>query len=201
MASGSVDIRPPPSTLAAQLVEDISSTAKATRPNETQELKKLFSIIERVKNNPELLKTPEEQVEHNHMLIYVYTRIVLESIKWDDPFADRVALQADALKAVNFIKVTVKETPNVLEYTTDGTAFLLRGTEPLWLWVLPKVLRTLGHAHCQTLHPAILEFCQFILLPQNPTRAVSSLVTPFLRYFQGLFGGTWPFPFLLLPSS
>jgi len=193
MANGPVDNGPPRSTLAAQLVENISPTAKATRPDETDELKRLFSIIEKVKNEPDLLQTPEEQVEHNHMLIYVYARVVLESLKWDDPFADQAALQADALKAINFIKVTVKETPDVLEYTTDGTSFLIRGTEPLWLWILPKVLRMLGHAKWPALSPVIEDFCRFLLLPQNPNRTIRTVATPVIRYFQGVVGGMPPF--------
>ena len=192
MTNGSVHNGPPASTLAAQLVENISTTAKSTRPDETQEIKRLLGIIERVKNNPDLLTTPEEQVEHNHMLIYVYARVVLDSIKLDDPFVDRVALKTSALKAINFIRVTVKETPGVLGYTTDGTAFLFRGTEPLWLWILPRLLRMLGHAQCANLTAEISDFCRFLLLPQNANRATSAFAMPVVRYLQGLMKGKAP---------
>ena len=64
---------PHPSTLAAQLVEDIApSTKSSTRSDENAELKGFFAKIQRIKDNPGVLKTLKDRVEHNHMLIYVY---------------------------------------------------------------------------------------------------------------------------------
>ncbi|KAJ4132971.1 serine/threonine-protein kinase M1 [Fusarium falciforme] len=74
---------PPPSTLAAQLVENISASTKSSRSDENSELKGFFAIIQRVKDDPALLKTPEERVENNHMLLYVYARVVLDGIRAD----------------------------------------------------------------------------------------------------------------------
>ncbi|KAK2061543.1 phosphatidylinositol 3 [Colletotrichum caudatum] len=155
---------PPPSTLAAQLVENISASSKSTRSDENAELKRLFAVIEKVKNKPDLLKDAEQRTEHNHMLIYVYARVVLEGIRLDDPFADRNHLRAEALKAINFLKVTIDETPNVLNHTTDGKQFVFRGEEPLWIWVFPKILRLLGHSRCLDLTAPIVGFFQFVLL-------------------------------------
>ena len=157
---------PPPSTLAAQLVENISASAatKSSRPDETTELKRLFATIERVKNDPACLKTHDERVEHNHLLVYVCGGVFLESLKLDDAFTDGEKLRADALKAVNFLKVTIKETPTVLKCTTDGKVFLGRGREPLWLWILPRLLRMLGHRRCRGVSGEIEELCRYILL-------------------------------------
>lgn len=154
---------PPPSTLAAQLVGNISTTAGSSRPDETSELKRLFEAIETVNNNPDHLKTPAERVEHNHTLIYVYARVVLEGLKWDDPFADRARLQGEALKVIQFLRVTIRETPIVVNYVTDGKAFLHRGEEPLWVWLFPKLLRMLGHSQCLTLSDSIQSFFNFVL--------------------------------------
>lgn len=154
---------PPPSTLAAQLVGDISTTARSARPDETSELKRLFEAIETVKNDPDLLKTSAERIEHNHTLIYVYTRVVLEGLKWDDPFAARERLKEEALKAIQFLKVTIQETPTVLNYVTDGKTFLHRGEEPLWVWLFPKLLRMLGHPHCLVLSDVLQSFFHYIL--------------------------------------
>ncbi|ROW10606.1 hypothetical protein VMCG_01625 [Cytospora schulzeri] len=162
---------PPPSTLAAQLVGNISTSARSSRPDESSELKRLFEVIERVKNEPGALKTLDERVEHNHMLIYVYARVVLEGLKWDDPFADWEQLKADALKAVHFLKVTIPETPTVLNFTTDGTTFLHRGTEPLWVWLFPKLLRMLGHPKCAALTSALESLFHFIFLTASKSAA------------------------------
>lgn len=155
VAHASLANGPPPSTLAAQLVENMSPSVRSSRPDETAELKKFFAIIESVSNQPAVLASHADRVEHNHMLIYVYARVVLEGPKWDDPFADRAHLRTEALRAINFIKVTVRETPEVLVVTSPGTAFIFRGEEPLWLWVLPKVLKMLGHPQCLDVTAAV----------------------------------------------
>ncbi|KAL2883978.1 serine/threonine-protein kinase M1 [Colletotrichum sp. CLE4] len=175
---------PPPSTLAAQLVENISASTKSTRSDENAELKRLFAVIERVKNKPELLETPEQRTDHNHMLIYVYARVVLEGIKLDDPFADRNHLRNEALKAINFLKVTIEETPNVLNHTTDGKQFVFRGEEPLWIWVFPKILRLLGHSRCLELMGDFEGFFQFVILVVIRTGSMWKLLPFMLLYLR-----------------
>jgi serine/threonine-protein kinase ATR len=180
---------PPPSTLAAQLVENISASAKSSRPDETTELKRLFGIIEKVKNDPACLTTHEERVEHNHLLVYVCGGVFLESLKLDDAFTDRERLRTDALKAITFLKVTIKETPTVLKCTTDGKTFLARGTEPLWLWILPKLLRVLGHRRCLAISAEIEELCQYILLLAARNACLWDLGPSLMQYFRANLSG------------
>lgn len=169
LGNGAVNNGPPPSTLAAQLVENISASTRSSRPDETAELKRLFGVIEEVKNNPETLESHQDRIEHNHMLIYVFARVVLEGLKWDDPFADREHLHSEALRAINFLKVTVRETPEVLVFSPSDASFMFRGSEPLWLWILPRVLKMLGHSQCLSLTTAIESLFQdfFIVIGQN----------------------------------
>ncbi|KAL2269062.1 hypothetical protein VTJ83DRAFT_3908 [Remersonia thermophila] len=175
----------PPSTLAAQLVQTISPSAqKSSRPDETTELKRLFAAIERVKNDPACLKTDAERVEHNHLLIYVCGGVFLDSLKLDDAFADRDKLRADALKAVNFLRVTITETPTVLERTTDGKTFLARGPEPLWAWILPRLLRMLGHRRCLTISGEIEELCRLVLRLAAGNPALWDLGRAVMEYFR-----------------
>ncbi|KAI0883853.1 phosphatidyl inositol 3-kinase [Annulohypoxylon maeteangense] len=178
---------PPPSTLAAQLVENISASTRSSRPDETAELKRFFGIIEEVKNQPDILKTPKERMEHNHMLIYVYTRVVLETLRWDDPFADRIQLRADASRAVDFLKITIRETPDVLSAKSEPGLFLFRGDEPLWLWIFPKVLKMLGSGYCTDLRDEIDLFFRDVLLIASRTGSQWSLLPQFLAYFRSSF--------------
>src|SRR5436190_1407841 len=91
---------PPPSTLAAQLVGDISTSAASLRPGDVVELEQLAATIERVNQHPDLLKTEEDRVYHNHTLIYVCGGVYLDSLKWQDPFADLNSLRDSALRAI-----------------------------------------------------------------------------------------------------
>ncbi|RYP22475.1 hypothetical protein DL767_009047 [Monosporascus sp. MG133] len=176
--------QPPPSTLAAQLVENISASTRSSRPDETAELSKLIGIIERVKDEPDNLKTREERVGHNHMLIYVYARVTLEGLKWDDPFADRVHLRSEALGAINFLKVAVAETPEVLLATSDPGRFLFRGREPLWIWIFPKVLKMLGYNNSVDLAAAIELFFQTVFSVACRSTALWSFIPQFLDYLK-----------------
>lgn len=175
---------PPPSTLAAQLVESISVSARSTRPDETSELSKLLGVIEKVKNQPGLLQTQQDRVDHNHMLIYVYTRVSLEGIKWDDPFADRQELCSDALGAINFLKFAIRETPEVLLTSSNDGSLLFRGQEPLWVWLFPKILKTLGSNLSSDLVEAVSDFFGELLLASCQTSALWPLIPQFLSYLQ-----------------
>lgn len=182
---------PPPSTLAAQLVENISASTKSSKSDENSELKGLFAIIQRVKNDPTILKTVNERVEHNHLLIYVYTQVVLDGIKFDDPFLDRAHVRAEALKTINFLRITVKETPTVLAYKPNGEAFLYRGSEPLWVWLFPQLFRLLGHPQSIGLVESIESLVQYFLLVVAQTPALWDSAPEMVLYLRAMLSSEY----------
>ncbi|KAF4984272.1 hypothetical protein FZEAL_484 [Fusarium zealandicum] len=175
---------PPPSTLAAQLVENISASTKSSKSDENSELKGFFAVIQRVKDDPSLLKTAEERVEHNHMLMYVYSRVVLEGIRLDDPFLDRAHVQTEGLKAINFLRFTIKETPMVLKHRVNGQEFMFRGQEPLWVWLLPQLLRLLGHPQCIDLTESIESLLRYVMLIVAQTSILWDLAPAITLYLR-----------------
>lgn len=162
--------------------------ARSSHPDETNELKRLFAVIERIKNQPDLVKTDQEKIEHNHLLLYVYIRVVLEGLQWDDPFAKNAELVSEASKALNFLQVTIDETPAVLTYIAPDQAFLFRGREPLWLWLLPRVLRMLGSEPCIPLTSAIEHLCCSVLHLASRLSSLWELSPKILLYLQANFG-------------
>ncbi|PSR90721.1 phosphatidylinositol 3 [Coniella lustricola] len=178
---------PPASSLAAELVGNISTAARSNRPDENSELKRLFEQIEAVKNNPDSLKSAHERVEHNHVLIYVYACVVLEGLKWDDPFANTKQLCADAEKAIRFLRVTIQETPAVLNLTTPRGTFLRRGPEPLWVWLFPKLLKMLGRSKCLALTSALNSFFVFVLVGASKSAGLWNICEPLYGYLQANF--------------
>ncbi|PHH65261.1 hypothetical protein CDD81_3120 [Ophiocordyceps australis] len=179
----------PPSTLAAQLVENISTSASSARSDENHELQGLFALIQGVKDNPETLRIPEERIRHNHMLIYVYCRVALEAIRLDDPFMNRASVNAELLKAINFLRFTVKETPNVLRVTGQNCDFMHRGSEPLWMWLLPHVLRFLGHAEFLELQEAIQGFLCYLVLVVARNDSLWGLSDSLFLYIRACMAG------------
>lgn len=185
------ELGPPPSTLAAQLVENISASTKSSRSDENSELKGLFAVIQRVKDNPQLLKTLDERIEHNHMLIYVYCRVVLDGIKLEDPFLDRNHVRTETMKAVNFLQFTVKETPTVLDYQVKESNFMFRGKEPLWIWLLPQLLRLLGHPQCTDLSECIENLLKYLLLVVAQTGPLWHIAPPLMLYLRTSLTGQY----------
>ncbi|EXL44923.1 hypothetical protein FOCG_13747 [Fusarium oxysporum f. sp. radicis-lycopersici 26381] len=181
---------PPPSTLAAQLVENISASTKSSKSDENSELKGFFAIIQRVKDDPTLLKTPEDRVEHNHMLIYVYSRAVLEGIRLDDPFLDRTQVRTEGLKAISFLRFSIKETPAVLKHRVGEQEYMFRGREPLWVWLLPQLLRLLGHSQCLELTEAIEGFLQYTMLIIAQNWTLWDMAPSFLFYLRTITSHT-----------
>lgn len=179
----------PPSTLAAQLVENIATSTKSSRSDESSELKRLFAVIQRVKDEPHLLKSHRERVGHNHMLIYVYCRVALQGINLDDPFIDRSHVHSELLKAVKFLRFSVKETPAVLASVDHAQRFLHRGREPLWTWLLPHLLRILGHDKCTELEGPIEGLLQYILLLVFRTNALWGLRASLSLYHRACLTG------------
>lgn len=180
---------PPPSTLAAQLVENISASSKSARSDDNAELKGLFAVIQRVKDDPELLRTPEQRTEHNHMLVYVYCRVVLDAIRLDDPLLNQPHVRAESLKALNFLRFTINETPAVVCYASASHGLLFRGGEPLWVWLLPQWLRMLGHPKLKELESAIEGFLQYLLLTVARVSRLWQLVGPLGMYYRGCLTG------------
>lgn len=181
---------PPPSTLAAQLVENISTSTKSSRSDENSELKGLLAVIQRVKDDPALLKSQGDRIEHNHMLVYVYCRVFLEGIKLDNPFVDRAHVRTELLKAIEFLTFTVKETPTVLTFVNEAQGLLYRGQEPLWIWLLPQLLRILGHPECVELEGSIEGFLQYLLLVASRVGALWSLTSSLSVYLRACLTGT-----------
>lgn len=190
------ETQPPPSTLAAQLVENISTSAsgRSTKSTENGEIKRLLAVVENIKNNPDLLRTPEEKTRHNHMLIYVYFRAVLDSLRPDDPFLDKDRIRAEGSKAIDFFKLAVVETPPVLVCSADPNEFLSRGSEPLWTWAFPKILRLFGHPQYNELSEPMIDLCQCIFKVTSRHSQLRSSLTSIVYYMKEIVVGMVPFP-------
>ncbi|MBE3044686.1 hypothetical protein IMZ48_19415, partial [Candidatus Bathyarchaeota archaeon] len=150
--------------------------------------------IQNVKDNPDLLQTPEDKTRHNHMLIYVYFRAVLDALRPDDPFLDKDRIRAEGSKAISFFKLAVVETPPVLVCSADPDEFVSRGSEPLWIWAIPKILRLLGHPQYQELSEPMIDLCQCIFNVTSRYSQLRSSLTPLVYYLKEIVVGMVPFP-------
>lgn len=150
------DTEPPPSTIAAVLINNLSAAQKPSRrSNEQDELKTIMDEVSLAVNGG----TKLEKAEDKHKLIYVLTRSLLEKLAGDDPFMDVKSLLGQASEALDVFTVHVKEDVSILEYSTPADSTLQgRGIEPFWVWLFPRILALLGRAKCEILTDQITSF-------------------------------------------
>ena len=181
---------PPPSTLAAELIEglDVPHKSRPTKPDELTEIKRLYTIIEEEKHKAgsDLEKTYEERLAFNHIIFYVCAGPVLDAVKADGLFT---RLSHKAQHTISLFKIAIQETPDVLHLTTDGDEFLLRGREPLWLWFLPRLLALLGRSKLPGITPAIEGFVHFTFQTAAKHVPLWDLGPGLIRYFQTCLHG------------
>ncbi|KAK4682269.1 serine/threonine-protein kinase M1 [Podospora pseudoanserina] len=179
---------PPPSTLAAQIVENISSTSRKSHLSDasTEELKHLQSLVENYNAKSEDIKTPAEQVEYNHLLVYMIGSVSLKILYWDDPFSTQEKLHEGAIAAFGFLRTTLTETPSVLKCATDGTKYLNMGEEPLWLWIFPRLLKILAHRRARAITGQVEALFDYILELVEDNVGIWDLGLPLMQYFRAI---------------
>jgi serine/threonine-protein kinase ATR len=184
LANEGGDFDPPPSTMAAQLINNLSAASKP-RQSEQDELKALMAEVSNAENSGVEFATLEAKLDYKHKLIYVFSRTVLERLTGDDPFLDFQKLAGQAYEALDVFISIIKETPGVLAYVLSPDSTLQgRGQEPLWIWLFPRILALLGRLHCDTLTEKIKDFfyVSFQAVARSPK--LWNLTSFFFRYLK-----------------
>jgi len=150
----------PPSTLAAQLVNNISTVSRPFAHDPSQEdYRKLLEEISRYEDSSNGNLSIDEKLQRDHKLIYVVAQGVLEVVTKEDPFAQVQEQLLRAQEALQFLVVTIKETPAVLAHILGLEANVKSGIhEPLWLWLFPRLLALVGRQRCEPLYENISSF-------------------------------------------
>ncbi|RDW66710.1 hypothetical protein BP5796_09459 [Coleophoma crateriformis] len=173
----------PPSTLAAALINNISNN-KPTRKTEQDDLQRLMLEISSLGIDADRLEG-DAKLEHQHKLIYVFARAVLERLTKDDPFMNVPQLVLQACEALDVFMSTIKETPEVLNYTlAPDSSIQSRGQEPLWIWLFPRILALLCRKQCEVLMEKIKDFfyVSFQVVSRSPK--LWALHTQFFSYLK-----------------
>jgi serine/threonine-protein kinase ATR len=135
----------PPSTMAAQLISNMSNGNKPSRSSEGDDLKRLMAEISQIESQGTETGNRDVQLQNSHKLIYVLTRAVFDRLTQNDPFMDVTKMVSHASDALDVFVNFIRETPDVLLYSPPEEEQLQgRGQEQLWLWIFPRLLPFLG---------------------------------------------------------
>ena len=185
----------PPSTMAAQLINNLSTASKPSRQAEQEDLKQLMDEVSSQEASIAEFTNAEAKLEHKHKLIYVFARAVLERLASGDPFLDVQKILPQASDALDIFMSTIKEMPDVLAYcATTESPLLSRGQEPLWFWLFPRVLALLGRRQCDSLTEKIKDFfyLSFQVVARSPK--LWTLSSFFFCYFKECSTSMYNYP-------
>jgi serine/threonine-protein kinase ATR len=163
---------PPPSTIAAQIVQNASNL------HSRHDAAVKVSFGELVK---EFLQHPSTDEPDPQLvaLICVIAEAGLEGLFKDDPFAQDQQRQ-QGIDSVSALKLIIRKKPHLLlsarEVNEEGIP-----QPPLFLWLFPKLLGLMSHATLQPLHhhaQDLLTSCLEVL-SRNPSfwRSAASVAT------------------------
>lgn len=143
---------PPPSTLAAQIVQNQivgrASTQAQQQQHQPQQQggneKATFSgLLHEILHNP--AATPETDLGVNVQLISVVVEAGLSVLARDDPFAQHDLLIPQAEDSLSVVQATIVRQPEVL-FTPIGA-----DGPPLVLWLLARLMALCGRPKCEGL--------------------------------------------------
>ncbi|KAI9757305.1 MAG: hypothetical protein M4579_003516 [Chaenotheca gracillima] len=177
---------PPPSTIAAQIVHDLSDTNGHHGAKDQENFEQLLlEILDTTNGSLKDENVIGTDLSVNSNLIVVVTKAGLNTICTDDPFAAIDHLLSRARNSLSVIELVIKRTPKVL-FTSivekDLNAKTIR--PPLYTWLLPRTLALLKTENASSLAPDVVTFlksCLRTLCISSQTWSDQALVSAYLR--------------------
>ncbi|KFY81056.1 hypothetical protein V499_00169 [Pseudogymnoascus sp. VKM F-103] len=151
---------PPPSTLAAKLVNKLSGSHKPSLQGSQDSFGLLVSEVSKFDKTRNEHTSPEEIRENNYRVVYVLTKARLGPVCSDesDPFAKKERVLDDAAQVLDLFITSIKETPEILTKVGAQNDLVRTGRGvPLWIWLWPRLLRLLGNEGCEPLWSKVKE--------------------------------------------
>lgn len=141
---------PPPSTIAAQIVNNASNIHTQQEPS----TKAVFAqLLQEYLSDP---ATDESSSQLNTQLVTVVAEEGLGGLLQDNPFA-LDALIPQAIDSIAVLKLTIQRRPQLLVSSRvedeDGSPRPL-----LLIWLFPKLLALLGLPNLESLRPCVQDF-------------------------------------------
>jgi serine/threonine-protein kinase ATR len=174
----------PPSTLAANFANNLSSTRRPSR-HDQDDFQQLLLDVSKYEENPNGAKSIEERLEHCQELIYVVVIGVLEPLSKGIASGNEQDLLQRASEGLDVLVATIKEFPVVLNQVPGQRVQVLSGSDALlWMWLFPRVLVLLGRKRCETLRDKITDFFKVCFTEVSKTLHLWALNSTFFSYLK-----------------
>jgi hypothetical protein len=133
---------PPPSTIAAQIVQNQAPEQGNSDPQNREIFGQLLQeYLQDAAASPATVDPEEVDLRLSAQLVTVVCKAGLDVLLEDNPFVGEV-LVSQAIDSLSVVQLTVKKSPDLLFYTEklDPGA----DEKPLLVWLLPKLLALVG---------------------------------------------------------
>jgi serine/threonine-protein kinase ATR len=175
---------PPPSTLAANFANNLSTQRRPSRHDDQDDFQQLLAEVSKYEGNPHEGVSIEEEMEHCHELICVVVIGVLEVLSKSTAAINEQELQK-ASEGLDVLIMKIKEFPVVLDQVPGQRVQLLSGSDdPLWFWLFPQILALVGSKRCETLQDKIKEFFTVCFTEVSNTLQLWALNSAFFGYLR-----------------
>ena len=185
----------PSSSIAAQIVDNLTSSTRRRTPRHEAALWELTSEI--LKNDLQGDASNanfDESIEVNHSLIYVIFRAGLQTLDSNNPFDPQDHDCTQGLQSLSVIDLTIRRCPVVL-YVHCGHEVRNRPSGPLFLWLIPQLINLLTDKTNNEIRIAAEKTLKTALSTQRHPMASRFRLHPICKYIIGCIKGnidkTW----------
>lgn len=183
--------RPPASTFAAQIVDNLSNTKAQKNPSNQAILRQLLrEILDADQAEYPPAGTIETNIEVNQRLIYVISRAGLDNIHDDNPFEVQKDVHAQALDSLSVIDLTIRRCPDVLFSVSEESNVRSQPTGPVFLWLVPQMINLLEDKTIEEIRIGAEKILRLSLSLQRRSIASKTRLHPIFKYIQGCIKGT-----------
>ena len=184
---------PPPSTFAAQIVQNLTGhgrrSGRGTGPSHLRQL--LQRILDGDRSDDPQAGTIETDLDVNFRLIYVIVRAGLDILSSPNPFDEEEDIRSQALDCLAVINLTIKRSPQVLFHVSSPHEPDVGPKGPLFVWLMPRLISLLRPHVEERLLNAAATVLKTALAARAGSLSLKSRPNPVLKYIRGCINGSW----------
>ena len=182
---------PPPSTYAAQIVDNIESARSRPYPSGSRlHLKELLHrVLEADRRGIFADGAFDSSLEVNHKLICVIVRACLTFSHAQDPFEALGDTSVQARDSLAVIQLTIRRCPEVLWVSLQGEDNYARPEGSLFVWLVPHLLSLLHYKNESDIQNGVQNVLETMLNVRKRSSKTKGTGQRMVRYVQGCVDG------------
>jgi serine/threonine-protein kinase ATR len=182
---------PPQSTIAAQIVQNLSTKNGDPQPADRGSFQQLLvEILGAGGDQTTESRVFEKDLDVNYRLVSVVTKAGLDVLLSQDPFITPENLLAQASNSISVIHLTIQNIPQILFFSPAlGTEGSDVSQPPLFVLLLPKILSLVGHPTANALQDSLKDLLSLLFEATARSSGVWRRSHELLEYFRACING------------